>query len=318
MLKKGLAFLCIFALLVPLCGCQLAKEEAQQGSGEGRMIGMFITWEPLDLFDMEAFLNDNIGGIADGGDVIADHASGAYNGRLYATLQEQTVTSEESGEPYTLHEYVFEGLEGLSFFSARHNVGSEEYISSTQSEGVSAVHLAQNVSDTGTTTSLEGTIYVVPGTIRILYFNPVYQMDDGSVYLTSGTGMACDQLEDGMRQSVWYDETSTITEQGETKNAGFNIKCNIEGMYAPEKIVLQQMDENHALIESTAFRSEDVPDTIMPLRKAAYCVLETYAIAQGGEKTVRRTLLEKTDTYMETFHPLASGVCAQKQVEIKW
>ena len=75
-----LAVLIIFSLM----GCQLALEDKEDNTDI--LIGVFITEEHLDLFDMEGYLNDNINTLSGGGLINIDKNSSQYQGRLYATL----------------------------------------------------------------------------------------------------------------------------------------------------------------------------------------------------------------------------------------
>ena len=65
-LLAAIAVLCA----VLLSGCQLAKESGELG--EDRLIGVFLTWEYLDLFEHDAFMDDNIDRIVQGKKISAD------------------------------------------------------------------------------------------------------------------------------------------------------------------------------------------------------------------------------------------------------
>lgn len=45
-------------MLTLLSGCQLARED--EGENGDRLVGVFVTTEYIDLFDMERYLNDNL------------------------------------------------------------------------------------------------------------------------------------------------------------------------------------------------------------------------------------------------------------------
>lgn len=88
---------------------------AVTGDAEGRMIGVFVTTEPLDLFDIEGYFNDNAEKILSGGE-ISESISEKYQDRLYATLVEKSYTNEETGEIAVIKEYVFEGARASATF----------------------------------------------------------------------------------------------------------------------------------------------------------------------------------------------------------
>ena len=59
-------FVLIMVLALALSGCQLAKPEADTQKEKDMLVGVFITEEHLDLFDMEAYLQDNLGALSGG------------------------------------------------------------------------------------------------------------------------------------------------------------------------------------------------------------------------------------------------------------
>ena len=64
----------ILAVLM-LSGCQLATEEKREDRLQDKLVGVFVTFEPLDLeFDIEGYLNDHPG-VLSGGEVTLDRKS---------------------------------------------------------------------------------------------------------------------------------------------------------------------------------------------------------------------------------------------------
>ena len=55
--KKTVAISLVFAILVSLCGCQLAQPESGNHTEADRLVGVFITTEYLDLNDADAYLD---------------------------------------------------------------------------------------------------------------------------------------------------------------------------------------------------------------------------------------------------------------------
>ena len=55
----------LIALLLALCmltGCRLASEEKKEDRLQDKLVGVLVTFEPLDLdFDIEGYLRDNPG-----------------------------------------------------------------------------------------------------------------------------------------------------------------------------------------------------------------------------------------------------------------
>ena len=80
MTKKYFALFLALALL--LSGCSLAREDAPEETGTDpgdKLIGAFVTTEHLDLFDFEAYLNDHLNEVLDGGVIEGD--TSAYKNR---------------------------------------------------------------------------------------------------------------------------------------------------------------------------------------------------------------------------------------------
>ena len=77
----------IFALILLVCllsGCQLASEEKHEDQRQDKLVGVFVTFEPMELgFDIEGWLNDNPGALKDG-DVTLEPGEGmAYQEKLH-------------------------------------------------------------------------------------------------------------------------------------------------------------------------------------------------------------------------------------------
>lgn len=180
-IKRIISTFLAVLLVMSFCGCQLAREDAAEGTGDDRLIGVFVTKEYLDLFDFEGYLNDNMQNFT-GGAISLDGGGEQYQGRLYAVLQDHTLT-DDSGKQTTTQEYVFPGVDGFSYFAAEIPATdeSESYISSGSDEAISDGMMSLSYGDEEDKITLDGTIYLssVNGSI-ICYINPVYQAKDGS------------------------------------------------------------------------------------------------------------------------------------------
>lgn len=82
------------AMVLPLTGCQLALP-GEESAQDDRLIGVYVTTEYLDLFDIESYLEDNLNAGWTGGEITGD--TDPYEGRVYA------VRTEDG-------KYVFEGV----------------------------------------------------------------------------------------------------------------------------------------------------------------------------------------------------------------
>ena len=82
-------------LMFLLTGCQLAKDDLQQPSRTDRLVGVFLTQEHLDLFDMDRYMDDHINDLLKGG--VIENGS-AYQDKLYASETVHSSYNTETGE----------------------------------------------------------------------------------------------------------------------------------------------------------------------------------------------------------------------------
>jgi len=214
MKRKIMIAACLALMLYILTGWQLAQEDADMG--EDKLVGIFVT-------------NDNLRSFRSG-EITVDGNTQKYQGRLYATLTTRTLTSEETGETFGTEEYVFEGIEGIAYFSPTIPATAEydSYIASVSDEAISDGHMSLNYGDDETSITLEGTIYTSPSNKQHkYYFNPVYQSADGSVYTVSGSGfMVNESNSEGSVYSHTLDTATTVTENGKLKiDSTSPMKC---------------------------------------------------------------------------------------------
>lgn len=322
MKRKSIIAVCCAVLLCALAGCQLAQESAGPNPYEDRLVGVFLTTEYLDLFDFESYLNDNLAGFS-GGEIVMDGDAEKYQGRLYATLATRTLTSEETDETIETEEYVFEGVEGIPYFSATVSATDEygSYKTSISDPAISDGKMNLFYGDEANSTTLEGTVYVSPiSRERTYYFNPVYQSADGSVYLVAGSGFMIGDwtASEGEQYAQTMDATYSVTENGETKTESTSVKLSISVMFAPEKIVILQMDADSKRLSRMEYTPGELPQTFAPEPDAAYLVVETHKRDATGNVTVARGIYGKDAESVETFFARADGVCVKRWTQIVW
>ena len=319
-LKRIFAGYLAALILLLLIGCQLAREDAGENSNEDRLIGVFITTEQLDLFDMEAYLNDNINKISRGGKITVD--SRKYQGRLYATLTTETLTSEETGKTTEIQKYVFEGVDGIAYFSATMPAtdNSVGYIASSSDEAISDGHVSYHQGDDEEKTTLEGTIYLLPehaGGIR--FINPVYQSSDGSVYATTGGGHSFEGVRDeGRVFASTLKETQSITENGSTKSVSIAVEIWFNVMFPPQRIVVLQMGADSTVLTRTEYVPGELPGKLTPEPSTKYIVVETYKKDPEGNDKIFRRLYDKNDKALETFFCREDGICVKRYTQLEW
>jgi len=295
---------CLAALIL-LTGCQLAREEGAGDNSGDRLIGVLVTGAYLDPTS---------------GQVFVDGRDSRYRGRLYATLKTRSLT-DSRGEAFSKQEYVFDTVEGISYFAAAYTGagGDHSYISSGGDEAISDAHTSMHYGDDEDKTTLEGTIYLSskhPGGVS--FINPVYQSPDGSVYAISGNGFSADIRSEGLHYSQTLEETTTITENGKSKSNSILIKISFAVMNPPEKIVVVQMDDANTTVSSAEYVPGELPSVITPEAGVAYIIVEAHKRDHAGVSFVSRTLYDKSNQAIDTFYSRDDGVCIKQWTQLRW
>ncbi len=317
--KSFYIFLTVFILL-NITGCQLALEDKGE-SNKDRLIGVFITKEYLDLFDMEAYLNDNINKMSGGGLIDSDANNGQYQGRLYATLATQTL-KDDTGKTYYTREFVFDSIEGITYFSAMvpATENEESFTTSGSDEAICDGHIGIHHGDDEDKTTLEGTIYVSSGYINnVCYINPVYQNADGSVYAISGNGfMVSGEQGEGSVYSQTLEEKTTITENGKSKSASISIKISLSMIIPPEQIFIMQMDKDNHVISQREYKPGNLPDALTPEAGTEYIIVETHKRDTESNLTASRSIYDRSNEVLDTFYCRNDGICVKQWTNLEW
>ena len=322
MKRKILTVICCAMLLSILSGCMLAKEDkgADANAFGDRLIGVLVTTEHLDLFDIESYIRDNLRGFQ-GGVTSPSGNEQQYQGRLYATLTARTLTSEETGETMEIEEYVFEGIEGIAFFAPTivDTEAGTTYRSSMSDEGISNGHVGFFHGDDEQRVTMEGTIFVVPATYIVYYINPVYQSADGSVYVTTGSGISTSGVQsEGSVMSQTLSDTRTVTENGRASTDSASITIGISAMYAPETIVVLQMDKDSRVIDRVEYVPGTLPETVTLEAGTDYIIVETHRRNYEGNPTLSREVYGKDTGTIEAFFARDDGICVKQTTRINW
>ncbi|NLX65024.1 MAG: hypothetical protein GX022_09680 [Clostridiaceae bacterium] len=319
--RKILAICLAVLILFMASGCQLALEDKGEHNNRDRLVGVLITDEYLDLFDMEGYLKDNFNKYSSGGIINTDNADSKYQERLYATLKTRTL-KDDTGKTFETREFVFDNVEGIPYFSVKIPPTENEvgFTASASDEAISDGHVSIHEGDNEEKTSLEGTIYVAIGQGTIArYINPVYQSADGSVYAISGKGISlAGEQGEGASFTQTLEETTTVTENGNSKTISFNIKISLKIMIPPEKIVIIQMDKNSNIILKDEYSPGKLPNTITPGAEVDYIIVESLKRDSEGNLTSSRSIYDRRNQNFETFYCRDDGICVKQWTNLDW
>lgn len=304
-MKRLIAWIMLICMM--LTGCQLAIEET---GGEGmlsrdRLAGVVVTTEHLDLFDMEAYLEDNLNDVLKGQE--AD--TSAYQGRIYAQERVEESTTED-GVPCTTTYYNFDFMDGIQLLCYEVQILLEDgtvhsqFATCSTSEGIFDARLGGVLN--------EGTIYVPKGSGEVCFFmNPVYQDSEGRLYLVSGTGISTNELMGSMSKTITEERTETI--DGEVTTVKREFKITAEGVDVPDKVAVVQMSGDNAVLDRQEYTLENLPDTFTPVEGCTYILVEEYA---GDE--MKRTIIEPDTKHITIFVRSDKIYCTAAGTEILW
>lgn len=174
------ALISMGVMVFALTGCSLARTDLpDQGMEADRLIGVFLTTEYLDLFDMEGYLANHPGQLLQDGEIGPGEAA-AYQRRLYADKVTRTITNEDTGATEEVEEYVFEGVQGWAYLAPAltDEAGERIGVSSSVDDALSDAQMNAAYTDEGESLTLEATLYLTGEDVRTIYVNPVYQSAD--------------------------------------------------------------------------------------------------------------------------------------------
>lgn len=299
---------------------RLADASENGDPSSDRLIGFLITREYLDLFDSEQLLHDNMHTLVDGGE-ISESESAKYQGRLYATRVETSHTNDETGETDSGIEYVFEGIDGICYFTPRVTDQFGTYWSLSGDDAISDRHTNFNLTDEGESVAMEGTIYVSTrgNAGNVFYFNPVYQTPTEEVYAVSGEGEYFDDNSvAGMSMSHEIKENQSSTVGDSTTSSGTEVKVTICFMDEPEKVSILQFGEENDLLSQTEYDPGDFPDTLQVQSGTQYLIVETTTFSNEQVRNTTRELYQPEDDSLFAFFRRDDGICVKKECEIDW
>lgn len=255
------------AMAALLCGCSLARSDMDaSAASRDRLIGVYITTEYIDLFDIEGYIGANASALSGGSISEADAAQ--YNGRLYAELVDER--------------YVFPGVDGFAFFMATTEHEDGTSYSNYTDKGVCGGKIAINTNDNEDSAEealeLECTIYGLTGRNdrHVIYTNPVYQTADGKVYLTSGQGISMSGDSAGALFSQKLTDSTTVTDSegnAVTNSASVNVRYVMAEL--PLGYTLIEMDADSREISRREYAPGELPTEYAANDSTAYIIVKS-------------------------------------------
>lgn len=338
-MKQLIAGLLAASLLL-CCGCSLAKPHEELQSSlptEDSLIGVLLTTEYLDLFDTEAWLNDNLNTIAKGGDVVFEGDTSQYQGRIYAEQTEE-IWYSDNGKAHTSVSYKFpEELKGYALIAPMVTDSDGEQYRNTINGAIFSGTSAHIIStDAGDAVELTATVYYDPLTIpkeaftelqedtfRVcFYHNPVYQTPEGDVYVTSGSGSAYSAGPGvgyyGQQGTHTLSQIVSTTVDGETEELKSSVKITTHAVRYAEKIVVNEMSERNKLLRTVEYSHTDIPRELTVGSDAAYAIIETHSVDDNGAPFISRQIAtaDNQEESFTVFVPIENGYAAKQETKV--
>ena len=285
--------LAIMLAVLMLSGCQLASEEKQEDRMQDKMVGVFVTFDHLNLdFDIEGLLKDHPNALHGDGVIVSDPEFVQYAGKL-------PVTASDDG-------WVVPGYEGLSFG----RLLKEDYSTTIASNGVSEVNSHIAAGDDGDSFRVEGTIYFPEESEVMLCCNPVYQTPAGEYYVVQGDSFQSYMGLGSMSQSVKQEITWTVDGEKTTYAAEFTTTA--QGVTVADKVKLIWMSGDQQELS----RAEYVPGQLPESAKAEgdYLLL----VEENRGVILNRKLVQPGDEFVTVYYKGDQPWCLPDIMEIIW
>lgn len=305
----ALAVIFLLVFLAGLRGLSLRNEklEGKASAANDRLIGVFITTEYLDLFDMEGYLSDNLSRIMNSSNITLDASeSSAYQGRIYATKISDGPDADWS----------FPDLSGIRFFSVSDSATETPTSYMISDPGISDAYTHYTETDTEHGVDLEATVYLMPASASVFYINPVYQDGDGAVYVTSGNGVSMgDSWVEGAAFSTKLEATSESSNSIQERTS---ISIRLKTCNLPDSFTILQMSEQNTPIAEASYAPDALPDSFAFSAETAYVLLEAHTSSPDGTSASTRQLLQRTEDTLCFKVPLKNGLCESRYAAVTW
>ncbi len=279
-LKKLILTGIMLGVLVSATGCKLAKEEAETLIINDKLIGCYITTEPIS------------------------------SGKIYAKLVE---VKDEDAE-YSHHEYRFEGYEGVEMYATTiiDRKGGNDYdIASYGEELCNKKSVCSYDCE-----EIEGTLYYTFGEV-IFYMNPVYQEKDGDVYMVKADMGAHNSDKGQLSQTLTGKAAYNVNSDSVSQYS--KVIITYIPKQEPDKIRFIYMDADSKILQQDEYKPGEVPDEVDIVAGTEYIMVESYGYDAVEEKdTVERKTYGELDGYISTFMADGKGYCVEKSTFVNW
>lgn len=297
-MKKFLSISILTILgLTALSGCQLAKKENTPSAVTNHLVGIYCTTTQLDVleepfsctYDQETdtFKPDN------------PDISGCY-----FTAVKIDKSEDEGGSYYSLTSDVIS--EPSINISSSDGTDTNSHGSSSHTLNGMSLYLYSPEGSSGDSLSLSGTLYVDPdktnysydSELYCIYLNPIYQKENGDLFITSGSPVSIMNEGESTTQTI----SESYTEWGTGSNATTTntISLTIRSISDPvDSYTFYGMSDDNTVLWSNTQKAATLTDEPISLKGAAYLLIKE--VSTKG--IVSYDVLAHTDDDAETTDP---------------
>lgn len=280
------AIIVIIVLVMNFTGCQLAMKDYDV-KNTGTLCGVFVTIGSIDeLLGTKEMSDKSITKKTNGSLVFTNNQLLPNDSNIRGYLID---TKSDQG---TINKTVkFDGLDG--YYMGLHeyeDAEGERYQVTISDDKLNASHIGTNLSDKTEEINIEGTLTAIINYPESIYINPVYLRSDGSYYPVRGYPVPSSvHVLNGNTYSQTISNTTTQTENGDSKSKKISFKVNINITDPIDQIFIREMNFNNELIKVAEYFPES-PDEYVVNPNTKYIIVEDIMTNDLNDKTINRSL----------------------------
>ena len=272
-----------------------AVQSAADEEEEGTLIGAFVSEEDIDI----------------GGD-LAVSAAGKFvwkAGRLYMEADDWSALGERSGGIYcTMEPDARYGEEDAKSPNIR--------IFGALGAPLGKAGIDDDNGVRTTDIDLSGEVYACGSRHVIFKFYPIYQTDDGRIYLTRGNSMGMSGADGvSVTHTLTSDKTETIG--GKSERVKVRVAITAVSRPTPTKFTVAHMDEDDNLLKLEEFAPDALPESITAADGAAYLIGTSYGQDGDGETAEYGICSRGDDGGLHTFR-YRDGSLTAVEIRVDW
>lgn len=167
--------------------------------------------------------------------------------------------------------------------------------------------------------SVEAALYVTAGTSQNYYFHPVYQQEDGRIYLVPGSGISTDSFVPGQQFGHSVSESSVIRENGKEIVQGYRFTVNIVASTLPvhtELLLLDADDQVMSRLSGEELEQHFRAGTALELPESvSYLILKQ---DMPGNEPGSHLLFDQNAEYLEYKISAGDNYLSPRQLPLSW